>query len=936
MSSPQWQTQVVPARLSFLAIYNPSLGPTDETFADQLVYYYSRSAHEARIAAKKHARSDAAAGDAQREEQNEQLRQIGLAQGMVDFARSFTNGKTPVDSIDTEKSRIVLHELEPGWWMLASIDLTQLPAAAPSSAETAKKSGTKIDSKPAIEYSAREVSPPALLLQQLIQAHYIFMLHHGPSFDELFVRMARDKFCGALDRYWTRFARTWDVLLHGNPAADVFGGIKLSSGGELGIGVGEEEWGSGERDVLEDLTRRTVGLVDLVVSRFGEAPPAKDDAAVDDNELLPWMGSGSQPVASDGVIFGGVGAITRPTLRSVSLWMRQIYTYGDHAYGVRDNPLRPRQKRKRRVPPPQASNAKSNGKASPSKASGEAKVRDSQSKPSSERSAGRKPTHRPNYTGQDSYEQRLGNPGIPPPIATAVERSLDKASKQADADAAKAEAQSEDAGTTLGIPDQYMKYLTFGLSTFAKSSNPSRPEPPRRTSTASSKTMTTKRYAASNPPPLPPPEDDDDDEELSLAQVDPIPDGEPLEARIAKQKRMEETGHFVIGLRGDLSSIDESDSGIGSDGDDEFSGLRSVLRTVQVELNDTPSADEDKTELQKKLSEAGLSAGRNDRKDYRRLRVLVYVHRPFMYCFLFEDRTPSLSVAGFFKELHHNLLPIHKPLLSSTSVARVAQRIEETQVSSPTDGRQSDAMSMMSSLTQTPSKKSKEPTAIHDLIYDPALLTVHTSVPNIPEPGTSAAEGIISGVKTGGINSPSLWTRIEALNVHSQILNTISSVQRNPHEYERTSKTTRNWWVVWMKLSPSSPAETLPDTSRPPPSGDAKPTPATLRHEDSNDSNDTNNTASTDPTSIAMEKAVAPPLNRIAILVRKASDAVAPPPKSTSRAASSMWNSLSLRSNSTSDEITGGASAGWGPAALAGGIGIDARKYVEGLLSLNR
>jgi hypothetical protein len=87
MSSPQWQSQVVPARLSFLAIYNPSLGPTDETFADQLVYYYSRAAHEARIAAKKNARSDAAGGDALREEENEQLRQIGLAQGMVDFAR---------------------------------------------------------------------------------------------------------------------------------------------------------------------------------------------------------------------------------------------------------------------------------------------------------------------------------------------------------------------------------------------------------------------------------------------------------------------------------------------------------------------------------------------------------------------------------------------------------------------------------------------------------------------------------------------------------------------------------------------------------------------------------------------------------------------------------------------------------------------------------
>ena len=32
--------------------------------------------------------------------------------------RSFSNGQ-PVDSIETEKSRIVLRELEKGWWILA-------------------------------------------------------------------------------------------------------------------------------------------------------------------------------------------------------------------------------------------------------------------------------------------------------------------------------------------------------------------------------------------------------------------------------------------------------------------------------------------------------------------------------------------------------------------------------------------------------------------------------------------------------------------------------------------------------------------------------------------------------------------------------------------------------------------------------------------------
>lgn len=35
--------------------------------------------------------------------------------------RNFSGGK-PVESVDTEKSRIVLHELEKDWWILAVSD----------------------------------------------------------------------------------------------------------------------------------------------------------------------------------------------------------------------------------------------------------------------------------------------------------------------------------------------------------------------------------------------------------------------------------------------------------------------------------------------------------------------------------------------------------------------------------------------------------------------------------------------------------------------------------------------------------------------------------------------------------------------------------------------------------------------------------------------
>jgi hypothetical protein len=75
--------RVVPAQLSFLAIYNPSLGPSDETFHDQIVFYHSKAAKaRSRIAGK-----DAQAEKELREQENEKLRQVGLAQGMVGFAR---------------------------------------------------------------------------------------------------------------------------------------------------------------------------------------------------------------------------------------------------------------------------------------------------------------------------------------------------------------------------------------------------------------------------------------------------------------------------------------------------------------------------------------------------------------------------------------------------------------------------------------------------------------------------------------------------------------------------------------------------------------------------------------------------------------------------------------------------------------------------------
>jgi len=74
---------VIPAQLSFLAIYNPLLGPTDETLSDQIVFYTSRSSRLRRT--ESNAVDDS--NDDSKDESNDRLRRIGLAQGMVGFAK---------------------------------------------------------------------------------------------------------------------------------------------------------------------------------------------------------------------------------------------------------------------------------------------------------------------------------------------------------------------------------------------------------------------------------------------------------------------------------------------------------------------------------------------------------------------------------------------------------------------------------------------------------------------------------------------------------------------------------------------------------------------------------------------------------------------------------------------------------------------------------
>lgn len=801
--------------------------------------------------------------------------------------------------------------------------------------KTSTKGSEQPKAKPEFEYISRELSPPALLLEQLLQAHHIFLLHNGPSLDDLFVRLRRDNFCGIIERYWSRFARTWDVLLHGNPATDVFTAIKLSSGGELGFGVGEEEWGSGERDVLEDLTRRTEGMVDLVVSRFGEPQPSPEagTATTSADELLPWMGCGKAPSASDGIIFGGVGAITRPSLRSLSLWMRQIYSHGEYAYGVHDNTSRTRAKRRRKNAAKVIGSLNGSPNATP--------LDDDVVQPglkAAQRETVKKATatldrmdpsidpqmhNFPVYTTMASPDQIVksdqtavpsGFPGIPPPIVSAAEQALTEATRRADQDAKlqKDKDGTPSSGTTMGIPDGYMKYLTFGLSTFAKSSPPERPKAPVRSSSTSSKTLRPQGSETKSKVDYIKDTEDGDDDEPVLTQVDPIPDGATDMAEIAEQKRLENQGHFLVGLKGGLETL-SGDGDISVADPESVGGSRKVIRTLHVEtvenITEEPDDDQFTSEIERSVGASESFSTDKTCNNMRRLRVLVYVHRPFVYCLLFENRTTSLQYSKLYKDVHHSLLPIHKSLLSSTSATKVSQRIGAS-ISASGD------KSSMRSVSQFP--EIPDDTTIYDLLYDPRTLSLHTSIPDIPDPGTSAAEGIVAGPMR---DIQSDWTRVDAINVHSQILSTLSSVKGHTTEMERTSKTSRGWWVVWLRL-PSLVVSTQ----------QIDPAAATVSAASSH-GYDSSYATPLSPSTVAPPE---PDMHRIAFLVRKSSDPKQPAQASAgSRAVSGFLGALSLRQTST-DDRTGGTSAGWGPSALTSGIGIDARKYVEELFSLNR
>lgn len=245
-----------------------------------------------------------------------------------------------------------------------------------------------------------------------------------------------------------------------------------------------------------------------------------------------------------------------------------------------------------------------------------------------------------------------------------------------------------------------------------------------------------------------------------------------------------------------------------------------------------------------------------------------------MFTFLFEQATPSLASPVFYRSIHHQLGPLQKPLLSSTSPSKTSQRLSQYE---SYHGIKAD---------NNPSQTHP----LYDIIFDPTYQTIRTSLPNIFEAGTSSTN-----------RQPSPWSRVDALNVYMQIINICSETRLRPREMERICKTNRGWWVLWMRL-PSAP---LPRSQR-----------AVSKDDDSEAS-----------TSQPQE-----PTYKDAFLVRKASDYKQRGGHLPTSSGSGFFRTFGGTS------ISGRGNGTWtaAPGKLIEGVGLDARKYIDALINLNR
>lgn len=276
-----------------------------------------------------------------------------------------------------------------------------------------------------------------------------------------------------------------------------------------------------------------------------------------------------------------------------------------------------------------------------------------------------------------------------------------------------------------------------------------------------------------------------------------------------------------------------------------------------------------------------------------------------MFTFLFDPDTPALSSPALYSSIHHQLGPLQKPLLSSTSPTTAASRISTSEAAGDPNKRFS-----------TPSQP------VYDIVYDPSNLTIRSSIPNIPGLGnqsnskeTSQAPRTSSPSPSRLANTPSL-SRVESIAIHQRLLSTSIDTRPRPQELERTCKTSRGWWIVWVRIQ-------------------APNTPSHRSHALSSASSSAALSTLTEDNQIPRLTSPIPkpiPEPQEAFIVRRASDYVSSSGHARMSSGARFFRDLG---GASSSKLTASRAENT-PSKLVEGLGMDARRYIEGLLSLNR
>ncbi|KAK6338308.1 hypothetical protein TWF730_002371 [Orbilia blumenaviensis] len=499
-------------------------------------------------------------------------------------------------------------------------------------------------------------------------------------------------------------------MLNGNPAVDVWNGIKI------GRGVGEEE-----KDVLGGFADRnrteTDGserMIDLVVSRFGKLPGDEKDAKTS-KPGFSTRGTGKIPGPDDGCIYRGLGNLSKESVRDLAEWMARWYQYGDSSFDYQT--VRPSRKKVRRSGKSKAQ-ALDPLQSGPPTSEAETTIATEpiQEVSTSEAAEAVAPVEEVN-----DAETRL-----PPPLfPTEAQQNTQEPEPALGPESRPKDRKTKDKGKTTGKSSNDAGRPNNGQPSGSKGNN-----------NLMLNVLTLGTYAAYSA------WNRNQEEEQPKADT-PDQNAEPNPAEVS--------GRFIIGYTGALE--DDEEEPTASDSNIDPKDFISTTIWIARAADGTPQG-QDGADKQLALEEC---------------RLVAYAAYPFIFAMLFRSTNESLKKPSFYKLLHQQLGPLKGPLISS-------------------------------------SEKQYQPSnhkGVYDLIFDPATLTVHTSLPSIPEPVFNTQLDITTN---GGL------PRVEALHVHSQILRVIEDTRWKDiplgtpsGERERTNRTTRGWWIAWMRLEGVEP-----------------------------------------------------------------------------------------------------------------------------------